>query len=550
MQIPLMLVIALIWLLGTLVRIYRQARFYQIEEYKSNRYARWLLSERVRWLPNRALLGFAIGAVLGFFTDSIPGQTSIVPYIMGSIGALIAVWPPSQGEIKKRFVRTQRATRMLASAFVVAIIAMLVLTLPITRLPVPESDRFQAVLIASVGLVSFLLAPVHLMLGNLFMAPVEAALRQRFVRQAQGVLADIQPKIVGITGSYGKTTTKNFVRDLLNGRYKAYATPKSYNTLMGVCLAINNDLADDYSIEYFVCEMGAYVEGEIQRIAQLTPPDMSIVVEVGPQHLERFGSLDNIATAKYEIIKALRPDGLGVFNWDNPYVRAMYERGYPENRIAVSKAIAPVDAPADGPRFVATDISETLTGLNFTVHDLHEGTSQSITTPVLGQHNVTNLLLAIAVAVHEGLSLRDVALRAQALQPAESRLVRQVTDAGITIINDAYSANPVGVQSALQVLSMHDTGKRLLITPGMIELGDLHDQENHKLGVLAAEHATDIILVGEQQTAPIKAGVLETDFPQGHLHVVDTLSEAVTWYQTNLQRGDTVLFLNDLPDTY
>lgn len=550
MQIPLILIIVLVWLAGTLVRIYRQARFYQIEEYKSNRYGRWLLSERTRWLPTRTLMGFFVGAVLGFFTDSIPGQTSIVPYMMAIIGALIAVWPPDEGEIKKRFVRTQRATRLLGAAFASAVIVTILLHALASNVPIPESDRFQAVLLAGIGLVNFLLAPVHLMLGNLLMMPVEAAFRQRFIRQAKGVLADIQPRVIGITGSYGKTTTKNFLRDILNGRYKTYATPKSYNTMMGVCLAINNDLADDYSVEYFVCEMGAYVEGEIQRIAQLTPPDISIVVEVGPQHLERFGSLENIATAKYEIIKALRPEGLGIFNWDNPYVREMYERGYPDHRIAVSKAIDPDDAPSDGPRFVATGISETLEGLSFTVHDLKTGESQEIATPVLGDHNVTNLLLAIAIAVHEGMTLRDVAFRTRALQPAESRLVRQVTDAGITIINDAYSANPVGVQSALKVLGMHQEGKRLLITPGMVELGDLHEQENHKLGELATEYATDIILVGSQQTAPIKSGVLATDFPEDNLRTVETLSEAVTWYQQHLQRGDVVLFLNDLPDTY
>ena len=547
MQSFILAILLLIWLVGAIVRIYRQARFYQIDEYKSNRYIRWIFSERPRWLPTRPSIAFVVGAVLAFFTDSIPGETAIVPYIASTIAALVAIYPEDEGEIKKQFVRTQRAIRMLGAAFV---IVALVAIVGWFNLPTPSSDRFAAVLFAGFGFALFWLAPLWLMLGNHAMTPIEAAFRRRFLNQARQVVANINPKIIGITGSYGKTTTKNFLRDILNGRYKTYATPKSYNTLMGVSIALNNDVANDCSIEYFISEMGAYVEGEITRICQLTPPDISIVIEVGPQHLERFGSLENIATAKYEIIQQLPPHGLGVFNWDNEYVRAMYEKGYPNNRLSVSKEIDPATVTDGNPRFVATNITETINGLTFTVTDTQTEDTQDFDTSVVGEHNVTNLLLATAVAVHEGMSLRDVAFRVRALQPAESRLVRKTTEAGITIINDAYSANPVGTESALRVLGMHQTGRRLLITPGMVELGDLHETENAKLGVTATQYATDIILVGEKQTQPIKQGVLSTEFDDNHLQVVENLSDAVTWYQQNLQRGDTVLFLNDLPDTY
>jgi UDP-N-acetylmuramoyl-tripeptide--D-alanyl-D-alanine ligase len=360
----------------------------------------------------------------------------------------------------------------------------------------------------------------------------------------------VQPTVIGITGSYGKTSTKTYLAHILNGRFRAYPTPKSYNTLMGVCLAINNDLAEDHSIDYFIAEMGAYIPGEIQEICDLTHPRIAIVTEVGPQHLERFGTLENTASAKYEIIKALPHDGLGVFNWDNPYVRDMYQRGYPDNRIAVSKEVASANAPANGPRFIASNITESLTQTSFTVTDVHTGTAAEFTTLLLGQHNVTNLLLATAVAVHEGMTLPEVAWRVRDLQPAEARLVRQTTAAGITIINDAYSANPVGAEQALRVLGMHTSGKRLLITPGMIELGPLMEQENHKLGQIAAQHATDVILVGPQQTEPVKQGLIAAGFPADKLRVVDTLAESVKWYETHLAAGDTVLFLNDLPDTY
>lgn len=540
--------IVLIWFIGALLRIYKQARFYQIEEYMSGRYLRWLFSERERFLPSRAIGVWFVSAALGVVLGEAPG--SVLGHIIAVFAAIIGVWPASEGEIKRKFVPTQRATRLLGAAFVVAALIVFTLFLIIDRLPLPAMNAIDAIVAGFVGLAIWLLTPFALVAGNILMTPVEAFFRRRFIQQAKNVMNAIGPTVIGITGSYGKTTTKNFLRDILSARYKVYATPKSYNTMMGVCIAINRDLAQDYSIEYFISEMGAYIPGEIQRLCYLTPPHISIVVEVGPQHLERFGSLENIAIAKYEIIKGLGPDGLGVFNWDNPYVREMYERGYPNNRIAVSTMLSPEDVTVGGPRFIASNIQESLDGLIFDVTDVLKGEKVRFETALFGRHNALNLLLATAVAVHEGLSLREIALRVRTLQPTESRLVKQTTSAGITIINDSYSANPVGVVSSLNVLAMHTNGRRLVITPGMVELGDLHVDENRKLGEYAAKVATDIILVGEKQTAPIQEGVLSANFPRENLRVVDTLSEAIKWYQNNLQAGDTVLFLNDLPDTY
>lgn len=537
--------LAILWGGGTAHRVYRQARYYQIEEYKLARYTRWWLSRQERFAPRRVMIAGVLGVVLSLFM----GEGGwVLPAIIALAAAVAAVIPPPLGEVKRGFMPTARAKRLLGAAF--AIVALITLALWAGVAALSLDADLKMTLITAAGAALLLLAPLWLMLGNVLMIPVESLLRRRFIHKARGVMAEVQPTVIGITGSYGKTTTKNFISDILNGRYRAYATPKSYNTMMGVCIAINNDVADNYALDYFIVEMGAYIRGEIQRICDLTPPRISVVVEVGPQHLERFGSLETVATAKYEIIKALPPDGLGVFNWDNPYVRAMYERGYPQHRIAVSKTQDPHSVPAGGPRFIASDIQESLEGLRFTLHDVETGGSVAMFAPVLGEHNVTNLLLAAAVAVHEGMSLDEVAFRARIVKPSESRLVRQTTPQGITIINDAYSANPAGVLSALKVLSMHDTGRRLLITPGMIELADMHDIENKKLGIAAAAHATDVILVGEAQTRPIKAGLQEAGFPPEHLRVVDTLSEAVAWYREHLGAGDAVLFLNDLPDTY
>ena len=452
--------------------------------------------------------------------------------------------------MKKSFAVTARMKRLLAGAWIASAIAMaLAFALFNTRLPLDVSI-LRIITTSALGLAALMMAPIWLVAGNLMLQPLESAMRRRYLRQAADTLDKIKPKVIGITGSYGKTTTKSFLRDILSARFSAYATPKSYNTLMGISLAINRDLADDYRTEYFISEMGAYVEGEINRICQLTPPDIAIVTEIGPQHLERFGSLDNVRKAKYELVKNLPADGVAVLNWDNPYIREMAAQGYPSKILTVSRELTLEAAQKQGITWVASEICETLEGLQFMAWRVESGERAQITTRVIGEHNVTNLLLCIAVAFHEGIALRDIAMRIRSLQPAESRLVLQTTAAGITIINDAYSANPKGIVSALKVLGMHEMGARLLITPGMIELGDLQDVENRKLGLLAAQHATDIILIGKTQTQPIAEAIQSTPFDRSRLRVVETLQESVEWYQRNLKAGDTVLFLNDLPDTY
>ena len=160
------------------------------------------------------------------------------------------------------------------------------------------------------GLLLVLMAPLILVGANLLLRPVESLLRRRFVARARTTLVEAGPTIIGITGSFGKTSTKVYLQHILNGHYRVGATPKSYNTLMGVCLAINQDLAEDRSLDYYIVEMGAYIPGEIAEICKLARPSISVVTAIGPQHLERFGSIENIVTAKYEIISALPADGV------------------------------------------------------------------------------------------------------------------------------------------------------------------------------------------------------------------------------------------------
>lgn len=539
-------VLTLIWLGGVLLRVWQQARFFQIEEYKSGRYLRWLLARPTRWLMWRALIFVGVAYLISLALDFAGQDTEALYVLVWGAAAILSVLPEPPKEVKKQFRLTQRAIRLLITAFGLAVLVVVGSAVVIGEL-VKDSETKRYAMITVIGLITFHLCPLFLSLANQIMYPVEAAFRALFVRRAARTLRQKNPVVIGITGSYGKTSTKEYLAHILGGQWRVLATPKSYNTLMGVCLAINGDLRQSEGVDYFIVEMGAYVEGEIAQICRLTRPQISLVTAVGPQHLERFGSIESTAKAKYEIIAALPPDGVGVFNWDNVYTRSMYERGYPNTRIAVTWENAD---HATQLRFIARQITMTPEGMAFEVVDTLTGEALRLQTPVIGQHNVTNILMAIAVARHLGMSLNAIALRVASLEPAEHRLQRKLLPGGITIIDDAYSANPVGARNALNVLSLHTQGRRIVITPGIVELGPLQETENEELGRYAASRCTDVVLVGTEQTRPIERGLRGAGFNNERLHVYDTREEAIAWFNRELREGDTVLFLNDLPDTY
>lgn len=536
----------ILWLGGVLLRIWRLARFFQIESYDNRRFLRWLAARIDRMVVPRALIFVGVALVATLLLE-LTGQDSVTVYLLiWGVAGVLAIWPEPVKEVKQTFKLTARAARLLVAACGLTIV-ILFGAIALAEALISLSTTAEFAVYTLIGLGVYHLSPLILILANLVMYPVEAGFRWMFRRRAATTLRRAKPVVIGITGSYGKTSTKEYLAHILNGRFRAYATPKSYNTLMGVCIAINNELTNNYGYDFFIVEMGAYVKGEIKSICDLVKPQISIVTAVGPQHLERFGSLETTARAKYEIIEALPPDGVGVFNWDDPYVRAMYERGYPETRIGVTWKNTDLAMQL---RFHARNIRTSVNGLQFDVVDTLTGEEQRITTRLVGQHNVTNILLALATACHLGMSLSEIALRIASLEPAEHRLQRRSLPGGITVIDDAYSANPVGAQNALNVLDLYREGRRVLITPGMVELGPIQEEENRALGRMAAQVCTDIILVGEEQTRPLQQGIRDAGFPEDRLQVYDTREEAIAWFNTALQPGDTVLFLNDLPDTY
>ena len=388
--------------------------------------------------------------------------------------------------------------------------------------------------------ITDLLAPVWVLLSAWLMQPVESLIQDGFKRRARQRLRDRPDlKIVAVTGSYGKTSTKRVMDTLLSLRYHTLVTPSSYNTPMGLCIVINEMLREEHQV--LVLEMGIRHPGDMDELCAIARPDIGVETSIGVAHLESMGSVDRIAQEKARMLEAMPEDGIAVLNIDDERIAAMSD--------LVRGRVWRVSAEGrPGADLTASGIRYDHQGTSFQVRD-HGGRTLDFRTKLLGEHNVTNILLALATGCAMGLHLRQMVHAVERLEPIEHRLQLR-SEGPITIIDDAFNANPVGARNAVNILGQFRMGRRVIVTPGMIELGDQQWEANRTLGEHIAKHVDLAVLVGARQTAPIQEGLRTRRFPEEQVKIVDSLWEAQAFLQSWLQEGDVVLYENDLPDQY
>ena len=386
--------------------------------------------------------------------------------------------------------------------------------------------------------------PFLVWLGGWVLKPVEWKIQNGFKKQAREKLASLPNlTVIAITGSYGKTSTKFAINAFLKERYSVCVTPGSYNTPMGICKVINNDLKARHRV--LILEMGARYRGNIGELCDIAQPDLSVVTNVGLAHLETFGSQDVIAREKSTIIRRLTPNGTAILNSDDSRVKAMGE---------LRDDVRVVYAGKEG-TVTAKDIIVDSEGTSFAMvwksSDGRIDFETRVQTKLLGEHNIQNLLLAAAVAREFDIRMETAALAASKMEPVEHRLELKLRN-GLTVIDDAFNSNPIGAKNALDVLGSFTSGKKIVITPGMIELGDREDEMNEKFGRQIGRSKVDVaILVGKEQTAAIQRGI-DSEKAAGELdvHVVKSLFDANDLLKEMAAEGDVVLYENDLPDNY
>ncbi len=386
-------------------------------------------------------------------------------------------------------------------------------------------------------LYSFLAPWLIMFLTGWITLPIEKSVQKHFLNEAKSILRNHKGLIsIGITGSFGKTTTKNIMQAVISEQYSSLMTPASFNTPMGITRTVREMLKPIH--EVFVCEMGADHVGDITELMEFVQPSIGVVTSIGPQHLNTFGSQENIIKEKMQMIEMLPKDGFGILNYDNEFIRNYHIQNPVE---VVTYGIHHEDVD-----YRAVDITYTRNGSSFTV--VHGEERVQLETKLLGELNILNILSAVACARHLNVSWATIARACKQMKQVEHRLELKKIN-GYRFIDDAFNANPTGSAMALEVLSMMP-GRRIVITPGMIDLGASQDEINHAFGEKMLNKADTVILVGEVQTKPIYEGLRDSGFDMNQVIILAKEKEAFAWVWANATIEDTILLENDLPDAF
>ncbi len=321
-------------------------------------------------------------------------------------------------------------------------------------------------------LIFIFLSPVFISLSYILYLPLEIYYKNKIMALAKKKLNSLPSlKIIAITGSYGKTSTKDMLYTLLWKKFRVVKTPKSFNTPLGLAQTILDFLKPNTQI--FIAELGAYKIGDIKKLTIFLNPTIGVITAIGPQHLERFGSMENIARAKFELFENLPPKGVAI-------------RGL-------------------------------------------------------------NLEAASAVARQLGMSPTEIKERTKWLRPTPHR--QEIKKQGnLTIIDNTYNTNPDSAKTSLKLLHDAPGSQKILITPGLVELGRQHNKYNREFAEESAKVADIIIIVGEYAKKALLAGL--KNFPKEKIHTVTTLNEAMNLLGQITSPNAVVLLENDLPDQY
>lgn len=499
--------------------IYRRSlHMFQLCSYQDQSYKKYLRENRAETFSVRRLLPIAFTA--------FGGALAIWPMALAGMILFVVVNPIQKG--KKPLVWTARVKRLTVTWALFYLLICLLTLLPPTlggSIAISAAAAFYA-----------LFMPYLIMLLAAVNSPVEKAVADHYLNDAKRILAsNPNLKIIGITGSYGKTSTKYFLKELLSVKYNVYMTPGNYNTPMGVTRAVREGLRPTHEI--FLCEMGARHVGDITELCDLVHPHMGIVTSIGPQHLETFGSQENITREKLELYRAVKDKDGAFLNMSSPIIGA----GSYEGNVTLY-------GEGEGCDFRLSNVEVGSYGSSFDITG-PDGDTVRFRTRLLGRANVQNILGAAAVAVRLGIPLRSLVPAVAGLESVPHRLQLVSGGPGVWFIDDAYNSNPEGAKTALETLSMCGDMVRIVLTPGMVELGEREEELNREMGRFAAGRVDHAVLVDRRRGPAIRQGLLDGGFDGDKIFMTDSFEKGLE-FAGNIPGNKMILLLNDLPDHY
>ena len=439
------------------------------------------------------------------------------------LALIICNIPKEKSKIPLKY--TARVKRMLITEFIIVLVILLV------------GRRNFAITLSILNALAFALC----LISNLINKPIEIGIKNYYINDAKKILKSMPNlTVIGVTGSYGKTSVKNYLGKMLSQKYEVLITPKNYNTTMGVVKTIRENLRPTHQI--FVCEMGATHVGDIKEICDIVNPTIGIITAVGPQHLESFKSIDNILNTKFELADSVENNnGVMFLNYSNELIAGKQFNG---KKFTYGIDNKKLDCNA-------YNIKVNETGLTFTINtDINEKSENDFETNLLGEHNVINLAGAIACSNYLGIPLKKLVPKVREIKSVKHRL-ELVSHGRINIIDDAYNSNPVSSKYAINALSKFNDGIRVLVTPGLIELGSEQDKFNYELGKFAKDKVDYIYIVGNTNSKSIIDGAVDSGFDKSKIKFANGPQEAVaSASQLDMNKPITILLENDLPDNY
>ncbi|MBQ2367051.1 MAG: UDP-N-acetylmuramoyl-tripeptide--D-alanyl-D-alanine ligase [Bacteroidaceae bacterium] len=498
----------------TVVTMRYDIQMFQLSSYRYSRYFRWwwptnILTHR-KWWP-LAIMACLLNKWLA---------------IVAAVIATASIYKELTEKYKTPIVFTMRVKRMYATALtLVALILTITAAVNVDYIPFAAS-------------ITLLFSNFVVLAANIINTPIEKAITRHYYNDAKKIITSHKNlTIIGITGSFGKTSTKNYLARVLSEKYNVLVTPGNFNTLLGVVRTIREQLRPYHQV--FIVEMGAKQPGDIKEICDLVHPQIGILTAVGEMHLETFKSFENIQKTKFELIDSLPADGLAVLNYDSQGISS-----YKERKSVCETLTYGVDN--DVAKMNAQNIIYGGGGVSFTLD------GEEYESKLLGRGNLLNILAAIAVANRLQVPANKQKAAISRLQPVEHRLSMRRAN-GITVLDDAYNSNPAGAAMAIEVLKNFSVGegnKRIIITPGFVEMGQKQFEANKTLGTRIAQGCDYAIIVNETNREAIKSGLEEEKFDNGKTYFAANLNDAHAHLATILKAGDVVLYENDLPDNF
>ena len=514
----------------------------QLQSYHTSEYFNWMIKNGKKVYKSGAIqfLIYTLALVIVYCVLRFVPELSLLGSYICVATLCLAFFVPNVVQIvkdmkerknaKKPLKYTARIKRLYFFSFITVILLRVLFT-----------EYLGESLMSMLLIYSFLIftIPFNIIIANFLADPTETMINNHYINSAARKLRKKEYNDlirIGITGSYGKTSTKYILQTILSEKYNVLATPESYNTTMGNVRTIREKLQPEHQV--FISEMGARRRYDIQEICNFVRPQIGIITSIGPQHLETFKTIENVAKTKSELLVGLTYDGVAFLPLNDKYCKEIYQKEKHE------KYSYGINEKAD---VYATDIKLSAKGSTFTV--VTKDDKFTCTTKLLGEHNVQNIIGSIAIALHLGLTKEEIMRGVEKIEPVPHRLQILSSPNGGIVIDDAFNSNPVGSKMALDVLKKFE-GRKIIITPGMVELGTEEYKLNKEFGKQIADAVDVAILVGVKRSKPIEEGLREKKFDENNIYIVNSLDEATNRLTKLANPNNVVLFENDLPDNY